>query len=120
MSLNSQDTREIDSLERATPCRQERAFSCGKSVVSLTTFTLYSTAVFCSWLSAGAMLVFYHRPSPRAQHAVHRRESGGDDKAGAGAIAGAWATREDLIETKKVGSLDGDWRISAVSAKLRF
>lgn len=39
-----------------------------------------------------------HQPSLRAQHAVHRRESSGTS----GAVAGAWATREDLLETKKV------------------
>lgn len=35
-----------------------------------------------------------------AQHALHRRES--DEGAGKGAIAGAWATKKDLLETKKV------------------
>ncbi|CAM9435944.1 unnamed protein product [Pylaiella littoralis] len=40
-------------------------------------------------------------PEAAAKHAVHRRESG-EDKPGAGAIAGAWATREDLLETKKL------------------
>lgn len=53
-------------------------------------------------------VVFHSPPTSRAQHAVHRRESG-DDKPGAGAIAGAWATREDLLETKKVGALHGNW-----------
>lgn len=39
---------------------------------------------------------------PRAQHAVHRRDS--ETSSEEGPIAGAWATREDLLDTKKVRS----------------
>eukprot|EP00903_Cladosiphon_okamuranus_P018370 g16899.t1 len=38
-------------------------------------------------------------PEAAAKHAVHRRESSGTSP---GAGAGAWATREDLLETKKL------------------
>eukprot|EP00752_Nemacystus_decipiens_P015159 g13504.t1 len=38
-------------------------------------------------------------PEAAAKHAVHRRESSGT---ASGAVAGAWATREDLLETKKL------------------
>ena len=37
-----------------------------------------------------------------AQHAVQRRES--DASSTEGPLAGAWATREDLLDTKKVRS----------------
>ncbi|CAM9231199.1 unnamed protein product [Scytosiphon promiscuus] len=40
-------------------------------------------------------------PEAAAKHAVHRRDSN-DNTSGAGPIAGAWATREDLLETKKL------------------
>ncbi|CAM9237605.1 unnamed protein product [Sphacelaria rigidula] len=39
-------------------------------------------------------------PEAAAKHALHRRES--DEAAGKGVIAGAWATRKDLLETKKL------------------
>ncbi|CAM9473705.1 unnamed protein product [Ectocarpus sp. 4 AP-2014] len=40
-------------------------------------------------------------PEAAAKHAVHRRE-GSEGKSSGGSIAGAWATREDLLETKKL------------------
>lgn len=80
-------------------------------------FNLLSTTCFCDKIAVpgslghrgfvrGCLLFcvpcwrFYLSP-PRAQHAVHRRE-GSEGKSNGGSIAGAWATREDLLETKKV------------------
>lgn len=68
-------------------------------------------------LSAGAVSRFLPPPYSlsRVQHAVHRRESS-EDKPGAGAIAGAWAGREDLLEIKKVGVLCVDGRLPLLAA----
>lgn len=53
------------------------------------------------WTLLRACCMRYPLPSRvRAQHAFQRRES--EEKAGAGSIAGAWASRDDLLETKKV------------------
>ncbi|CAM9697547.1 unnamed protein product [Ectocarpus sp. 12 AP-2014] len=57
----------------------------------------------CSWLLVVwcALCWRFYLSPPRAQHAVHRRE-GSEGKSSGGSIAGAWATREDLLETKKL------------------
>ena len=51
-------------------------------------------------------------PTFCAQHAVHRRESS-EETSGSGAIAGAWATREDLLETKKVSPHEAELVLEA-------